>query len=129
MELQYHGDPRNRKKVALSSTEAEYTALSEGTKESIYLQNFPREIGITSSTTKLHNDNQGAGQMVKNSIFHSRTKHIDIRHYFIQEAYVEKRIDPKYIGTEEMTADILTKALLPAKHQFCVTSLGISDRD
>ena len=43
-------------------------------------------------------------KLVKNPIFHSRTKHIDIRQHFIREAYEEKKIDPKYVGTEEMTA-------------------------
>ena len=120
---------KRQKTVALSSTEAEYMALSEGTKEAIYLQSFLQETGIKSSTTKLYNDNQGAGQLIKNPVFHSRTKHIDIRHHFIRKANEEKKIDPKYIGTEEMTADIQTKALPPAKHNFCVTALGISDGD
>ena len=49
--------------------------------------------------------------MVKNPVFHSQTKHIDIKHHFIREFYEEKKIDPKYVGTEEMTADIFTKVL------------------
>ena len=47
--------------VALSSTEAEYMAMSEATKEAIYWCNFLKEIGIESSPIVLFNDNRGAG--------------------------------------------------------------------
>ena len=75
----------------------------------------------------LYNDNQGAGELVKNPIFHSRTKHIDIRHHFVREAYELKKMAPKYIGTEERTADVFTKALFTPKHQSCISSLGIAE--
>ena len=66
------------------------------------------------SRNVIYNNNQGAGQLIKNPIFHSRTKHIDIRHHFIREAYEENQIEPKYLSTEEMTADIPKDYLHPS---------------
>ena len=63
----------------------------------------------------------------QNPVFHSRTKHIDIRHHFIREAYEENKIEPKYLNTEEMTADILTKGLFPSKHYIFLKALGIEN--
>ena len=120
-------EARKQRTVAFSSTEAEYMALSEGTKEAIYLQNFIQELGIESSRTVIYNDNQGACQLIKNPVFHSRTKHIDIRHHFIREAYEENKIEPKYLSTEEMTADILTKGLFAPKHHTFLKALGIAN--
>ena len=64
--------------VALSSTEAEYIALAEATKEGIYLRRLLNELGITVQTMKLKCDNQGAQKLTRNSTYHNRTKNIDI---------------------------------------------------
>ena len=119
-------EARKQRTVALSSTEAEYMAVSDGTKEAIYLQNYLEEIGTKPSAVPIYNDNQGALELVKNPVHHARTKHIDARHHFVREAYGQKRIEPKYMRTEEMAADVLTKALFGPKHQQCITSLGMS---
>ena len=120
-------EAKKQRTVALSTTEAEYMALAEGSKEAIYLRSFLQELEMEVPKVVLFNDNQGAGELVKNPIFHSRTKHTDIRHHFIRDAYEQQKIEPKYMRTEDMTADILTKALFAPKHLVCVKSLGISE--
>ncbi|CAB0010875.1 unnamed protein product, partial [Nesidiocoris tenuis] len=72
-------EARKQRTVALSSVEAEYLALGEATKEAIYLRQFLTELGLSRPTTStlILNDNQGAQLLAKNSIHHSRTKHID----------------------------------------------------
>jgi hypothetical protein len=62
-----------------ASTEAEYMALSESTKEAIHLRRFLSEVLDRPSTTIIFNDNQGAGQLSKNHVFHNRTKHLESR--------------------------------------------------
>ena len=74
---------------------------------------------------KVQVETQGVGELVKNPIFHSQTKHIDIRHHFVREADEQKKIEPKYIGTEDMIAYVFTKALFTSKHQSRISSLGI----
>lgn len=58
-------------------------AVSDGTKEAIYLQNYLEELGTKPAAVLIYNDNQGALELVKNLIYHARTKHIDARHHFV----------------------------------------------
>ncbi|XP_018398526.1 PREDICTED: uncharacterized mitochondrial protein AtMg00810-like [Cyphomyrmex costatus] len=119
-------EAKKQRTVALSSTEAEYTALSEAAREAIYLSGFLKEVGMTSfAKVLLHNDNQSAGKLAVNPVYHSRSKHIDIKCHFIRQAFTEHEIELTYTPTEEMRADVLTKALPSAKHHFCVDGIGI----
>ncbi|XP_071578912.1 uncharacterized protein [Temnothorax nylanderi] len=69
---------RKQKTVAMSSAEAEYMALSEAAKETIYTRRFLSEVVGKLNTTMLFCDNQSAGLIAKNPVFHERTKHIDL---------------------------------------------------
>ena len=72
--------------VALSSTEAEYMALTQGVKESIWFQAILRDFGALQHLDEIRNinvDNQGAMALARNAEYHSRTKHIDIQYHFI----------------------------------------------
>ena len=71
---------KKQRTVALSSTEAEYRALSEATQEAVWLKAFLCELGEMSSDTavKIYEDNQGSIALAKNPQYHNRTKHIDI---------------------------------------------------
>lgn len=77
---------KKQQTVALTSTESDYMAISEACKEVIYLKSLMCEIVCCTYTIIVYNDNQGAQILTKNSLFHRRTKHIDIRHHFIREA-------------------------------------------
>ena len=94
----------------MSTTEAEYVALSTAAQEVIWLQRLLADIGEPpEGPTEIYEDNQGAISMAKNPVGHARTKHIDIRYYFVCERVQDGAIALKYIGTEEMIADILMK--------------------
>ena len=56
-------------------------------------------------------DSQGAIALAKNPTHHSRTKHIDVQHHFIREQVEVEVIELKYVPTQAMVADVLTKAL------------------
>lgn len=63
--------------------------------------------------------NQGSIALAHNPVFHSRTKHIDIRHHYICDEVAARRIELSYIPTDQMIADGLTKALTHVKfHGF-----------
>ena len=70
--------------VALSTTEAEYVAATEASKEMIWLQRFMDELGKKHDMGTLYSDSQSAIHLAKNSTFHSRTKHIQLRYNFIR---------------------------------------------
>lgn len=103
--------------VALSSTEAEYMAMSNASKEAIYLKRLLDEIGIRYCDSILLNiDNQGAIKLAMNPVYHNRTKHIDIKYHHIREVVRNKEVTLNYCPTTEMIADILTKNLPKSKH-------------
>ncbi|GBN59582.1 Retrovirus-related Pol polyprotein from transposon TNT 1-94 [Araneus ventricosus] len=114
--------------VALSSTEAEYIALSECAKEIVYLRRFLNELyeSVDETPTVLFSDSQAAQKLVQNPIFHSRTKHIDIRCHYIREVYERGEIKIHYIPTDKMAADILTKTLTFQKHDNCCKLIGVN---
>lgn len=111
--------------VALSSTEAEYMALSEAAKEAIYLRNLLGELTGKLDCVKVFNDNQSALKLSVNPMFHERTKHIDVRYHFVREVVSNNIIKVDYLSTAEMTADILTKGLKNVKHQKFVKDLSL----
>ena len=103
--------------VALSSTEAEYIALAHATQEAIWLRTLFHSMGFAQQKPmKIFEDNQGTIALAKNPKHHSRTKHIDIKYHYTRDAITEKKIRLEYCPTNEMVADILTKAV--PKHQF-----------
>ena len=112
--------------VALSTTEAEYMALSDATKEAIYLRNLLFELTGKLNCVDIYNDNQSAQKLARNPIFHDRSKHIDIRYHFLRDALSENKINLKYLSTDEMVADIMTKSLQNVKNAKFVKDLGLS---
>ena len=119
---------RSQPTVALSTTEAEYMAVCDGVKSSKFLIQFLREIGAKDRVELplIHgSDNQGAIALAENPVLHSRTKHIDIRYHFIRDALKNGDTVLKYIPTDEMPADVLTKALTADKHQKCCDMMGM----
>lgn len=109
-------ESRKQRTVALSSTEAEYMAISDSCKEAMFLKTFVHECTGIMCKVKLFNDNQSAQKLCINSICHSRTKHIDIRHHFIRELINKNEISLSYVPTQEMLADVMTKSLPKDKH-------------
>jgi len=74
-----------QKCVALSTTEAEYIAATEACKEMLWMKNFLLELGVNQDKYVVLCDNQSTIHLAKNPSFHSRSKHIDIRHHWIRE--------------------------------------------
>ena len=111
--------------VALSTSEAEYIALSSATQEAVWLRRLLAELGAPNSSVVLMEDNQGAIALAKNPIAHSRTKHIDIRYHYVREAVQDGLIELQYCPTNEMTADLLTKPLPKETFQRFRASLGL----
>src|SRR3954468_22013858 len=71
--------------VAQSSAEAEYMAVGLATQQSLWLRRILEDIGEKQEESMLlHYDNKSAIAMAKSPVFHSRTRHINIKHHFIQ---------------------------------------------
>ena len=74
-----------QKVVALSTIEAEYIAMTEASKEMVWLQNFLFELGKGRNNSVLHSDSQSTIHLAKNPAFHSRTKHVELKYHYIRE--------------------------------------------
>jgi hypothetical protein len=118
---------KKQRTVALSSTEAEYMALSEATQEAVWLKSFLQELGELAGDDALtiREDNQGAIALAKNPEFHKRTKHIDIRYHFVREKVEDGQVSLEYCPTREMLADLMTKAIPGPQFDALRTKLGI----
>ena len=98
--------------IALSSCEAELMAASEAAKEAIYLRGFLAELGQSDDNpTKLSVDNQAAQDLAYNPEHHSRTKHIERRHFFVRERVESLEISVPFVRSEQNMADFFTKPL------------------
>ena len=72
--------------AAISSSEAEYQAMSAAVQEVLYLRSLLEEMGVKSEgATVIQEDNQSCIKMCKNPVMQKRTKHIDIKHHFVRE--------------------------------------------
>ena len=102
--------------ITLSSTESEYVALTQASKDIIWIGKLLSEIGFLSPIPfnfpiHLACDNQGAITLSKDSTFHARTKHIDVHFHFIRQCITMEHISLSYIPTGDMIADTFTKSL------------------
>lgn len=120
-------ESKKQRTVALSTAEAEYVALSEATREAVFLQRFMAEMKEESEKIiNIYSDSQSAIAIAQNPVHHQRTKHVDVRYHFVREAVASEVINVRYVETGRMIADALTKPLLRGKFEWCVKSMGLS---
>jgi len=101
-------------------------ALYSATQEAVWFRLLLLDIGCAlQSATRIYEDNQGCIALARNPVFHSRTKHIDIKFHFLREKVEEGAIEIEYISTDQMVADGLTKALGRIKHSKFINGLHL----
>ncbi|GJY30866.1 putative ribonuclease H-like domain-containing protein [Tanacetum coccineum] len=96
--------------VANSTTKAEYIATSHCCGQVLWIQNQMLDYGFNFMQTKIHVDNESAICVVKNPVYHSKIKHIEIQNHFIRDSYEKRLIEMVKIHTDYNVADLLTKA-------------------
>ncbi|GJZ15441.1 hypothetical protein Tco_0551118 [Tanacetum coccineum] len=90
--------------------EAEYVAAANCCRQVLWIQNQMLDYGFNFMNIKIYIDNESTIYIVKNLVFHSKTKHIAIRHHFIRDAYEKKLIHVVKIQGDNNVADLLTNA-------------------
>ncbi|GJY94867.1 hypothetical protein Tco_0511228 [Tanacetum coccineum] len=93
--------------------------------EVLWVQNQMLDYGFNFMNTKIYIDNESTICIVKNPVFHSKTKHIEIRHNFIRDSYEKKLIQVIKIHTDHNVADLLTKAFDVSRFNFLIASIGL----
>ncbi|KAL5555231.1 hypothetical protein UlMin_037467 [Ulmus minor] len=112
--------------VALSTTEAEYIAATEGVKEAMWLKGLVGELGCMHDKVEVFCDNQSSIHLMKNQMFHERTKHIDIKLHFIRDVVSQGTVSVEKIHTDENPSDMMTKPVTGAKFKVCLDLLGVA---
>ena len=100
-----------QKCVALSTTKAEYIAITKASKELLWMKKFLQELGLQQERYLLYCDSQSAIHLRKNPTFHSKSKHIDMRYHWIHDALEKKLFCLKKIHTDENGSDMMTKPI------------------
>ncbi|GJR31151.1 putative ribonuclease H-like domain-containing protein [Tanacetum coccineum] len=113
--------------VATSTTEAEYVAAANCCGQVLWVQNQLLDYGFNFMNTKIHIDNESTICIVKNPVYHSKTKHIEIRHHFIRDCYEKKLISVEKIHTDLNVADLLTKPFDGPRFNYLVVSIGFAE--
>nr|GFA20445.1 ribonuclease H-like domain, reverse transcriptase, RNA-dependent DNA polymerase [Tanacetum cinerariifolium] len=98
--------------VALSSCESEFIAATAAATQALWLKRLLRKLtNSKEDKVTIRVDNKFAIQLMKNPVFHGRSKHIDTKYYFIRECVEREDIQVEFVSGEYQRADILTKAL------------------
>lgn len=119
---------RKQSCVALSSTEAEFVALSEACQEACWLRRLLEDMEQNiDGPTVLFEDNQSCLKFIAEQRTSNRTKHIDTREHFVKDYVDRKVVLCTYCPTERMLADLLTKPLGPARHKLLRKMCGLDD--
>jgi hypothetical protein len=113
--------------VATSTTEAEIISASEATKEVIWLRRLFEGIvteGLEEMST-LQVDNRAAVKLSHNPEYHRRTKHIEIKHFYVREKVLEGKLKVEQVSTEKQVSDILTKPLTKSRLLTLCQHMGL----
>ncbi|GKB46044.1 putative reverse transcriptase, RNA-dependent DNA polymerase [Tanacetum coccineum] len=116
---------RYLKVVANSTTEAEYVADANCYVQVLWIQNQMFDYGFNFMNTKIYIDNESTICIVKNQVFHSKTKKIEIRNHFIRDSYEKRLIQVIKIYTDHNVVALLTKAFNVGKFQYLIASIGM----
>jgi hypothetical protein len=109
---------RKQKSIALSTCEAELIALSEATKDMVYLRKLLAGLGPSSrepGPSTLATDSKSARDVSYNPQHHDRMKHVQRRHFFVRDMVESFEIEVPYVPTDDNIADFFTKPLEPKK--------------
>jgi transposase InsO family protein len=119
---------KKQKVVSCSSAEAEYRAMRKLTDELIWLKQLLKDLGVeTQEPITMHCDNQAAIHIASNSVFHERTKHIEVDCHKVREKVEQGVILPCYTRSSDQLADIFTKAASTKVCEFVYSKLGLCE--
>ncbi|GJU77844.1 retrovirus-related pol polyprotein from transposon TNT 1-94 [Tanacetum coccineum] len=114
---------KKQRSTAISTTEAEYIAMSGCCAQILWMRSQLKDYGFEFNKIPLYCDNKSAIALCCNNVQHSRSKHIDIRHHFIREQVENRVVELYFMETNYQLADILTKALPRERFKFLLPRL------
>ncbi|GJT69567.1 retrovirus-related pol polyprotein from transposon TNT 1-94 [Tanacetum coccineum] len=116
---------KRQKSAAISSTKAEYIALSGCCAQVLWMRLQLTDYGLGFNKILMYCDNKSAIALCCNNVQHSRSKHIDIRFHFIKEQVENGLVELYDVNTKYQLADIFTKDLGRERIEFLINKLGM----
>ena len=117
---------RKQSYVSLRTAEAIYIEACSNSCESIWLQKLMLGLfNLELDTTMILCDNQICIKMTENPVFHDRSKHIEIRYFYIRDMMKKGAIKLRYVSIDEQVVDVLTKPLSRVKFEHFREKLGV----
>ena len=93
-----------------SACESEYISLSDNITNAIFMRNFLIAQGYNAHPAIVMQDNEAAIKLAENGYSSAtRTRHINIRYFFVKDRIARGEIEIQYCPTKLMIADCLTK--------------------
>nr|GFB06810.1 retrovirus-related Pol polyprotein from transposon TNT 1-94 [Tanacetum cinerariifolium] len=129
--LQFLGDrliswsSKRQNSATISSTKAEYIALSGCCAQILWMRSQLTDYGIGFNKILMYYDNKSAIALCCNNVQHSRSKHINIRYHFIKEHVENGVIELYFVNTEYQLSNLFTKAFGRERIEFLINKLGM----
>ncbi|CAI7898427.1 unnamed protein product, partial [Closterium sp. NIES-54] len=111
--------------VSLSSCEAELYAGTMAAQEARWLTFLLQELGFPQSAPTLWCDNQSTIHISQDPVYHTRTKHIELRHFFIRNLVQQEQLKVEYVASDCNLADLFTKPLGKVPHHRLLGAMGL----
>ncbi|GKB85645.1 hypothetical protein Tco_0957917 [Tanacetum coccineum] len=118
---------KKQKCIAISSTEAEYIALSGCCAQILWMHSQLTDYGFQFNKIPQYCDNKSVIALCSNDVQHSRAKHIDVRYHFIKDQVKNGIVELYFVRTEYQLADIFTKPLPRERFNFLIKKLGMKN--
>ena len=142
---------KKQKSVAISTMEAEYMAMSSCAKQSQWIAQILRDMGMQHyigpepskpkvnenvkfalgspvGPVDLKGDNQACLSLVKDAHTHERSKHIDVAYHFVRKLWQARKISVEFVSTQNMKADGFTKPKTGPQFQRFIEQLGLQKK-
>lgn len=117
---------KRQQTIALSTAESELMSMVAAIQELIWLKRIEKQlIPFVTNSMLLNCDNKSAIDFANNNSYSQRTKHIDIKDKFVRQKLKQGLIKLRYIPTDSMLADVLTKGLNANKHNHLTSEFGL----
>ena len=111
--------------ISLCTAKAKYIAADSCCTQLLWMQKLLFDYGIRQEHLTIYCDNTNAIDISKNPVQHSQTKHMEIRHHFIQELVEDGTLSLEFIHTDDQKADLFTKPLDSKRFEFLRQTIGV----
>ncbi|CAI7800288.1 unnamed protein product [Closterium sp. NIES-54] len=94
-------------------------------QEARWLTFLLQELGYPQSTPTLWCDNQSTIHLSQDPVYHTRTTHIELRHFFIRDLVQREQLNVEYVASDCNLADLFTKPLGKVPHHRLLGAMGL----